>query len=183
MQDNLFESTRTVVTSPTVFALTKISAKNACELNARWHSRFPYIHWSNVVRNSHYVCFTADYEALPYAVGIWSSPVAANRLKNGKNILELRRLAICPQAPKNTATWMIAQMVKEIKSTFPNIVKVISYQDTEVHLGTIYKAANWTPVSQSQLDWTTATRKRNPVQSSAPKIRWEFVIRKDGEQG
>ena len=49
--------------------------------------------------------------------------------------------AIASDAPKYTATRMLSIMVKRIKKEFPDIVRLISYQDTEVHKGTIYKAA------------------------------------------
>ena len=114
-----------------------------------------------------------------YAVAIWSTPVAANRIKNGDNILELRRMAISRFAPKNTATYMISKMVKDIEKTLPNIVKLISYQDTEVHNGTIYKASNWIIGSRSQgASWTTKRRLRNTGQTTSDKIRWEYILKR-----
>ena len=152
-------------------------AQVACMLNELWHSRLPKIHWSNVVRNTHYICFAIFHEDMVCGVGIWSSPVAQNRMKNGKEILELRRLAIANSAPPNTATQAIGYMQKEIKRTMPDIKKLISYQDTEVHTGTIYKASNWVIGSETPLmDWTTKGRKRNELQSTASKIRWEYDI-------
>ena len=172
----LFEVERTAITSPRMFDLVTVGAVGACELNAMWHSRFPKIDWSNVVRNKHYVCFAAMFRSNPYAVAIWSTPIAANRLTNGWNMLELRRLAISPEAPKNTATWMLGQMCRDIRTRFPEVVKLISYQDTEVHAGTIYKAANWTRAAESQMDWNTGGRKRAAAQSSAVKVRWELEL-------
>lgn len=154
-----------------------IKPQLACELNEKWHSRLPKIHWSNIVRNTHYVCFGAQYDYSWYAVGIWSSPVAQNRFKDGKQILELRRLAICKNAPKNTASRIIKIMIKEIKKRFPDIKKLISYQDTEVHKGTIYKASNWKIGSENKgISWTTKIRKRNKEQTLAKKIRWEYNL-------
>ena len=91
--------------------------------------------------------------------------------------LELRRLAISPDAPKFTATWIIAKMVKDIKKQFPDVTRLVSYQDTEVHTGTIYKAANWKLDSVSKLqDWSTGKRKRNALQSKSDKIRWIYEL-------
>lgn len=152
----------------------------ACMLNELWHSRLPNIHWSNVVRNTHYVCYAIYLRDAIVGVGIWSSPVAQNRLKNGKTTLELRRLAIASYAPKNTATRVLAIMRNDIKERFPDITKLISYQDTEVHHGTIYKADNWTAAATTPfMDWTTTKRARNKVQSDAGKVRWEYTLRKD----
>ena len=164
--------------SPLQFRFDVIKAKTACELNAIWHSRFPYIHWSNVVRNKRYICYAAYYKENPFAVAIWSSPVAANRFKDGHLLLELRRMAINEKCPKNTASRMLSWMKKDIKKRFPEIIRLISYQDTEAHFGTIYKASGWTLIEtmNKNVEWTTGKRKRSPVQSTASKVRWEFDL-------
>jgi hypothetical protein len=163
--------------TPKLFRIIPISAAFACKLNKKWHSRLPIIDWSNVVRNTYSICYGAEWGGTFWAVAIWSSPVAQNRFKDGKTILELRRLAISGDAPKFTATRMISQMVKDIKKRFPEIKRLISYQDTEVHSGTIYKASNWVAVTESRgLMWNTEKRKRSPEQTTAKKIRWELQI-------
>ena len=103
--------------------------------------------------------------------------MANNRMAKDQVWLELRRLAIAPDAPKFTATWMLSKMVKAIKKRHPEITKLVSYQDTEVHTGTIYAAANWKKdvVSKFQ-EWTTESRKRNNLQSKADKIRWVYDL-------
>ena len=153
-------------------------AQVACMLNELWHSKLPNIHWSNVVRNTHYICYALKYKQAIIGVAIWSSPVAANRFHDGKKLLELRRLALSDVCPKNTASFVLSYMVRDIKKRFPELIRLISYQDTEAHLGTIYKAANWTqaPTQIPLLDWTTSTRKRTSLQSTANKIRWEYGL-------
>lgn len=163
--------------SPKGFEFVVVRAQTACDLNAKWHSRLPVIDWSNVVRNTHYVCYGAKYNGEFYAAAIWSSPVAQNRFKHGKQILELRRMAISAECPRNTATRMLAFMRKDIAKRFPDIALLVSYQDTEVHQGTIYKADNWARVHESPgLAWTTKDRQRNQEQSLAVKVRWEFKL-------
>jgi len=135
------------------------------------------IHWSNVVRNRHSICFGGRYDGDLHAIAIWSSPVAANRLKDGKQLLELRRFAIAETAPKNTGSRMLAVMRRLIQKEFPDLLRLISYQDTEVHRGTIYKAAGWTLVSNSNgISWSNMKRTRNKEQSLAPKARWEIDL-------
>jgi len=169
---NLFENI-----SPKQIVLHECRAQVACMLNELWHSKLPKIHWSNVVRNTHYVCYALTYNQAVIGVAIWSSPVAQNRMKDGKTILELRRLALCDVCPYNTATRVISEMIRRIKIKFPEIKKLISYQDTSVHLGTIYKASNWVMASEVPiLDWTTDKRKRNKLQSDSPKQRWDYYI-------
>lgn len=180
MSDQLFQliERQEPPTSPKQLSFKVIRAQTACLLNEQWHSRLPIIDWSNVVRNTHYICFGAEYQNEFYASAIWSSPVAQNRFKYGKQVLELRRMAISPEAPRNTATRMLAHMRKHIQLVFPDIALLVSYQDTEVHLGTIYKADNWTAVSTtSGTSWTTDKRQRNQDQTLADKVRWEYRLK------
>jgi hypothetical protein len=164
-------------TSPLQFQFLNCKPQFACELNSLWHSRFPIIDWSNVVRNKDYICFVAVYDNFIYAVAIWSSPIAANRIKGGDVALELRRLAISSDAPKNTASRMLSIMRKQIKKQMPHIKLLISYQDTDVHCGTIYKASGWNVanVSRPGADWNKS-RNRSVAQSTAAKARWEISV-------
>lgn len=166
-----------IPTSTHQLLISKCKVQRACELNKLWHSRLPEIHWSNVVRNKDYVCFVAECDSIAYAVGIWSSPVAANRLKEGDTTLELRRMAISDDSPNNTASRMIGVMRRCIKKDLPHITLLISYQDTEVHKGTIYKASGWDyAVKNKGTSWTNKNRKRNKEQSLSDKVRWEFRL-------
>jgi hypothetical protein len=166
-----------IPTSPLQLKIEIIKPQLANFLNSKWHSRLPIIHWSNIVRNTHYICFGLSFDYRWYAVGIWSSPVAQNRFKDGKKILELRRLAICRNAPKNTATRMLSVMIKIIKKRFPDINRLISYQDTQVHSGTIYKAGNWENINKTKfITWSMRNKTHNKDQSTGDKIRWEFNL-------
>lgn len=157
--------------------VVKLPVDDACLLNGLWHSRLPYIHPSNVLRNTRYGCWAAVYEGAFYGVGIWSTPVAANRMKDGALWLELRRLAIPDYAPKCAATWLMARMIRAIRKEMPEIVRLVSYQDTVVHSGTIYKAGNWIKASETKfMDWN-GDRRRRKAQSTAPKVRWEYEMR------
>jgi len=163
--------------SPKEIVIEETRAQIACMLNELWHSKLPKIHWSNVVRNTHYVCYVFFYKQAVIGVGIWSSPVAQNRFKDGKKMLELRRLALSDVCPPNTASRVIAEMINRIKIKFPEIERLISYQDKSVHLGTIYKASNWFIGGQTTLlDWNTKRRKRSQLQSTADKVRWEYDL-------
>ena len=165
-------------TSPLQFTFEMIGVIAACTLNEKWHSRFPIIDWSNVVRNKRYVCYGAKFDGCYYAVAIWSSPIAGNRLTDGWLMLELRRMAIGTNAPKNTASRMLSWMRKDIKKRFPEIIRLISYQDVEAHVGTIYQAAGWSLINtmSKEVDWGKTGRKRNKPQSQSSKRRWEYNI-------
>ena len=173
----LFETERIVPISPKNMVCVEIHIDFAMKLNAEWHSRLPETEKSNLLRNKHSAFFGAVYEEHCFAVAMWTSPVA--RKINDGQTLELRRLAIAKDAPKCTATWMISRMQKQIKLKFPEIKKLISYQDTEVHSGTIYAAANWTAENVSTGgQWCAPSRYRKTVQTDAPKVRWAYTLRK-----
>jgi hypothetical protein len=166
---------------PTPESAKQLSVQS-CELelailfNEMHHSRLPKVIASNIYRNTHWQAYSAEHSHYLYATAIWSSPVALNRMVR-KDVLELRRLAICEKAPKYTATYMIGKMVNDIKRRFPSIGLLISYQDTEVHKGTIYSASNWKRGVESKLnDWSN--RNRNKEQTTSTKIRWEYELRR-----
>jgi hypothetical protein len=177
----LFRSGRggAIPTSALQLKINKCKVQRACQLNELWHSRFPRIDWSNVVRNKDYVCYVAEHDDIAYAVAIWSSPIAANRMKEGATALELRRMAISNQSPHNTASRMISLMRKDIERNLKHITLLVSYQDADVHKGTIYKASGWVATIQSNGEsWTNKSRVRNKSQSDSKKIRWEYRIAK-----
>lgn len=174
-QQQTFEDNGLIIHSPKQFEIEEIDAKLACKLNHIWHSRLPKIHLSNVVRNKNYVCFGFFYKGECFAVAIWSSPIAKNL--DAGIVLELRRYAIKETAPRNTASWGLSKMIKLIKKIFPEITTLISYQDTNVHSGLIYKASNWIPKNITKFtSWSHKTRKRNLDQAIGDKIRWEFYL-------
>jgi len=176
----LFRSGRggAIPTSALQLKIRRCNVHQACELNALWYSRFPKIDWSNVVRNKDSACYVAEYDDIAYAVAIWSSPIAANRLVEGNTALELRRMAICDNAPTNTASRMIGVMRRMIVKEMPHLTLLVSYQDTDVHAGTIYKASGWIAAAQNKgTSWTNENRQRNKEQSLADKVRWEYRIK------
>jgi hypothetical protein len=160
-----------------------IPLAQARELNAAWHSRLPKF-GSGFVREQPFLCFGAAYVGRIYSVAIWSNPVA--RLLPQSEWLELRRLANAPDAPRNTASRMLAVMVKLIRRIRPEITRLISYQDKDAHTGTIYRAAGWTATAEhSGGSWnrpnsknTGGTPRTRPDRNGAigPKQRWEFVL-------
>ena len=158
--------------------LNRCGVRRACELNELWHSSLPHICWTNVVRNKDYQCYVFQFRGMDYAVAIWSSPVSANRLTEGSTAFELRRLAISDAAPRNSASRMIGEMRKDIRKRFPHITVLVSYQDTDAHAGTIYKASGWNAAANNAAkSWTHRLRKRNREQSLSPKVRWEYRLR------
>ena len=147
-------------------------------LNRLWHSRLP-----KVGASQFRVCYGAEFSGTLYAVAAWSNPVA--RLLPQQTWLELRRFAIADDRPKNTASRMLGWMARDIQKRFPDVVRLISYQDLGVHSGTIYKAAGWKPAEnyisrkrgwKPTTNWASRFRAGRTDQAVSPRMRWEKFI-------
>ena len=157
--------------SPLQLHVGRITMQIALALNHLWHSRLPEFTYPPEKCQA----FGAEYGNRYYACSIWSLPLARNLNYTGR--YELRRLAIAPDAPKNTGSRMLKIMGRLLVKERPDVKILISYQDTEAHAGTIYKAAGWTPALESAGgEWQRENRSSKRAQSAAPKIRWEYAI-------
>lgn len=151
---------------------------HAVECVRAWHSRLPNCQsgpWMYAFRG-----------ALPSgetcAVALWNNPSARTLPKDW---IELRRMAISPQAPPNTASQFLGWMVRWLRRNAPRHTRAISYQDTAVHTGTIYRASGWTPgfVTKARVRDRSPMRRGYERQyrkdingmaaASSEKIRWE----------
>jgi hypothetical protein len=151
-----------------------VEPADAKRLNRLWHSRLPTLSSPTALMKP---CFGAEFDGLWYAVAIWSFPIARMLPQDG-SWLELRRMAIAPDAPRNTASRMLRIMAALIGKARPEVKTLVSYQDTEVHTGGIYRAAGWRSSRLSDGgEWTRPSRWANTVQSGSPKQRWEKSLR------
>lgn len=171
-----------IPTSALCLRLERVGFDYAKALNRLWHSRLPRF-GTGFVADQPYLCYAAAHDGLAYAVAIWSNPVARNLPQ--REWLELRRLAVAPDAPRNTASRVLAVMARLVRRERPEVVRLVSYQDTSTHAGTIYRAAGWTPTNLSGTGGWDRPNARNqngtprtrPVaQSEAPKRRWEKAL-------
>jgi hypothetical protein len=147
------------------------------------HSRLP-----NTQRGPWQFAFRAHYEGQTIAVALWNNPSARTLPSHW---LELRRMACSPGAPRNTASRFLGWMARFFAKTAAHREKLISYQDTAVHEGTIYKAAGWDPefVSKARVRDRSGNRAgtgrkyRCDMNGAAPaaseKIRWAKTIGAD----
>ena len=152
----------------------------ARRLNLLWHSRLP-----NTQRGPWQFSFAAHKQGIVYAVALWHNPSARGLPGHW---LELRRLAVAPDAPHCTASWMLGRMRRWFQQNCPERERMISYQDTAVHLGTIYAAAGWTRayVSQPRIrDRSKArvgtrrdyrSRQNGLSPDASAKVRWEMAL-------
>ena len=167
------------------WTVARCASTEAVALNAKWHSRLP--HAQKGPWRACYMVRTG--EGVPMAVALWHNTSARGLPSDW---LELRRYAISPYAPKNTATWGLGRMRRLIAEDFPDVTRLVSYQDMDAHVGTIYRAANWVPAffsrprnrDRSGLRGDTGRQYRSDANGAAPassgKIRWELSM--TGEQ-
>ena len=172
--------------SPLQFEIFEIDRRIAVKLNALWHSRLPVYNTGFCLNST--VSYGLIYKNIYFAIAIWTNPVA--QALPQKNWLELRRMAICNEAPKNTASRMLSIMAKMIKTKLPFVCNLISYQDVESHKGTIYKASGWKIGSHhrggtwnrpnAKNSWNGKPRTRPDLNNAiGEKIRWEKQIRSE----
>lgn len=167
-------------TSPLSFALVEVGMRLAQRMNRCWHSMLPRTDLGNLLCGNMSVAYAAEYSNRYYAVAILSQPIIRAVARAGDSI-ELRRLAICREAPKNTASRMMAVMRRLVKKKFPHLAKMVSYLAVDVHDGTIYRAAGWKPVgkvvdARPQRKRGDKGRATGPLQTKSRKQRWEIEL-------
>jgi hypothetical protein len=140
--------------------------KTARQLNQLWHSRLPVFG-----RPACRAAYVAEFDGLFYAVAIWTNPLA--RKLPQLEFLELNRMAIAPDAPKNTASRMMAWMARDVGKGFPDVTNLISYQELDYHSGIIYRASGWKATVRSDGGDCTVTQ-------SHELNRFEVAQNRDG---
>ena len=69
--------------------------------------------------------------------------------KKYKNCIDIRRMALVDEAPFNSESWFLSQIIKWIASN-TDYNFVLSYSDKTVgHIGTIYKASNFKNIGET----------------------------------
>ena len=148
----------------------------------RWHSRLP-----NIGSGPMQFAFHGHQGGKTYVVALLSNPVARTLPSHW---IELRRMACAPDAPRNTASRFLGWMLQYFIKHYAERERLISYQDTAVHQGTIYKAAGWYPAHTSVARTRDRSTKRVGTNrlyrsningsevDSSPKIRWEKSFKK-----
>ena len=136
---------------------------HAVALVRAWHSRLPNCQagpWTHA--------FRGHFQDRTYAVALWNNPSGRCLPRHWR---ELRRMACSQDSPRNTASRFLAWMVRWFKQHEPECEKLISYQDTSVHKGTIYKAAGWIPAHTT----TDRVRDRSKPRAGTQRMyRWNI---------
>ena len=154
-----------IPTSALHLKVNPIGLPIARQLNALWHSALPEFP-PQAGGLPYHDAFVGEYQEHWYAVAIWTGPV--NRDLNDGSTYELRRFAIAPCAPRNTASRMLAVMRRLIRASRPEITRLVSYQLLDRHEGTIYKANGWEPAFSAR---ATGGTNRREADVTAPRPR------------
>ena len=170
-----------IPTSALQLWVERIDTEIAIACNGLWHSHLPRL-GRGAVRIP-FPSFGAVFGGRLYAVAIWSNPAA--RMLPQREWLELRRLALAPDAPKYTASWMLGVMARLIRREMSHVTTLVSYHDTSIHCGTVYSAAGWVRDAVTRgKDWRTPSRPCRPCAISlAPKVRWLRILRVTPQHG
>ncbi len=79
-------------------------------------------------------------------VAVFALPPRETAKRYGGVTWELARLWVHDDEPRNTETWFLSRCVRLIRRERPEVAYLVSYADPSVgHVGTVYRAANWTP--------------------------------------
>ncbi len=135
--------------------------------------------WHSVLKHPQgwRVAFLLSGEYSIVGVATLGRPVA--RHEDQVTTLELTRMALADYAPKNSATYFMGQMRRWIRRNMPEIKRLISYQDEDAHLGTIYRADNWILVysgrATGKSSWNNREGRRIKSERKM-KSKWERMI-------
>ncbi len=164
-----------IPTSALDLRFDKISLKQARPLNRLWHSRFP-----EVGGGGSRICYVAEFNGLAYATAIWTNPTAPALPQ--MEWLMLKRFAIAPDKPKNTASRMMGWMIRDIlkRNEFDEVETLVSYSDPDSHEGTIYRATGWTRDTETRrtgVMWHSRGRKHTANATCERVVRWLKHVR------
>lgn len=134
------------------FSLVEISAERAKNFCFKYHylgKKFPV---------APRVCYGLFWRSYLVGVAVYALPSYCGE----KDRWELSRFCLIPLLPKNSASWFLSRTVNFVKEK--GIVGgLVSYADTEFHLGSIYKATNWIEKGQVKGSYHYVNEGGDPV--------------------
>lgn len=144
----------------------EIDHATAKALNRLWHSRFPDVGGGNAR-----LCHAAEFDGIFYAAAIWTNPTSPKLPQ--REWLMLKRWAVAPDAPRNTARRMHAWMLRELRARFPEVTTLLSYSDPDSHTGTVYRVCGWAEgeTTERKSNQTWHNRRRSNRTENLPPCR------------
>ncbi|WP_051275799.1 XF1762 family protein [Desulfovirgula thermocuniculi] len=99
------------------------------------------------------------------------------RLEDQRHTLELTRMVLLDECPRNSESRALALAVKWVRRNMPGIRRLIAYADPgRGHQGTVYRAAGWRLVGRTAGGrWTRTGRSRRDA-AAGPKLKFELIF-------
>lgn len=143
--------------TPTIISLKDLSiAEASYEATYKFIVSNHYLGPTN--RSKYYLTLLLHGEAV--AIATYGSPIRQNI---GKDALELVRLCRSPYAyNKNMLSYFLSKCEKWIKKN-TDAKFLVSYADTRLHNGAVYKAANWVMVGETKPDYQYLSADNIPI--------------------
>jgi hypothetical protein len=135
-----------------------------------------YLH--RTAKNSKIALGVFTPQGVMKGVTIWGLPVA--RLKNAEWYMELRRMYLEDDLPKNSESRILSICARIIYKLFPKVEMLIAYSDLSYgHKGHIYKAAGWLKIDyiKAQEDGSWSHHPRHKRTEHGDKIKWMKRLR------
>jgi hypothetical protein len=137
---------------------------------------------NNVFADRHYLgpCRRAIAYWIDEAGALAFAHPTARMIPNDGTVIELTRWCITSTEP-NAGSQQWARVRRQLRHRFPDALTVVSYADTDLHDGALYRAANWTPAHTHHTfsNYPTRSGKRpNDTEHVAPKRRYLYPIRR-----
>lgn len=110
-------------------------------------------------------------------VGVMMFGHPAARLEDQQHTLELFRMVLMDDCPRNSESRTLSLACKWIRRYMPEIRRLIAYADpAKGHKGTVYLAAGWRFVGMTRGDkWNRPGRPRRDA-SPGPKRKFEKIL-------
>lgn len=91
--------------------------------------------------------------------------------KTGQPVLELKRLCLIDDTPKNSESWFIGQCLRQLKST-REFDGILSYADPKMnHEGIIYKASNFSYLGRQRTGSTKTIIDGKRISAASAKAK------------
>jgi hypothetical protein len=102
------------------------------------------------------ICYRVDHCGVLVGAVIYGQMSTTAWKKFGQSeaeVLELRRLVLVDEAPKNSESRVVGWTLRHIRKNLPNVNIVVSYADPHHgHTGVIYRASNFKYLGESASD-------------------------------
>lgn len=93
------------------------------------------------------------------------------------DVVELRRMVVADECPRNTNSWFMSKAIKDFKRRFDYKV-CVSYADPEHgHAGIVYQASNWLYVGETAADTVLETPEGKRYHSRALRTKYKGQLK------